>query len=151
MGGPPTQATGSFRIQRVEEIAEPRRWLHDQLALHHYSPHDTFAVRTGFEEAVNNAISHGNDGDASKRVTIEMSVSDDQVEIAIEDEGTGFDYTHVEDPRKEENLLRDFGRGVMLIRSFMDKVQYQGCGNRVRLIKYRSGQPRQVCGRDAPS
>jgi serine/threonine-protein kinase RsbW len=138
MGAPPDRTTGSFCIHRVEELAEPRRWLHDQLDRHHYGPHDTFAVRTGFEEAANNAISHGNDGDPAKRVTIEISVDDDRVEIDIEDEGTGFDYTHVEDPRKEENLLRDSGRGVMLIRSFLDKVQYQGRGNRVRLVKYRS-------------
>ena len=138
MGEPSNQAIASFCIQRVEELAEPRRWLRDQLALHDYNPHDTFAVRTGFEEAANNAISHGNDGDPSKHITIEMSVGDDRVEIAVEDEGTGFDYTHVEDPRKEENLLRDSGRGVMMIRSFLDKVQYQGCGNCVRLVKYRS-------------
>ena len=138
MGEPSNQATASFRINRVEELAEPRRWLHDQLALHDYSPHDIFAVRTGFEEAANNAISHGNDGDPAKHVTIEMSVSDDRVEIDVEDEGTGFDYTHVKDPRKVENLLRDSGRGVMMIRNFLDTVQYQGCGNRVRLVKRRS-------------
>jgi serine/threonine-protein kinase RsbW len=138
MSGPSDGDTHSFCISRVEELAPVRQWLHDQLGRRRYSSHDTFAIRTGFEEAATNAITHGNGSDPAKRTLIKLSVSDARVEMTIEDEGPGFDYTHVKDPTTDENLCRAGGRGVMLIRAFMDEVDYNEAGNRVRLVKYRS-------------
>ena len=138
MSEPLKEAAGSFSIRRLEELGPVRQWLNAELNSHRYNPHDTFAVRTGFEEAVTNAIAHGNAGDANRAAAIDLAVGESKVEITIEDEGPGFDAARLEDPTVEKNLLKESGRGVMLIRSFMDEVHYNGEGNRVRLVKYRS-------------
>jgi len=150
MSGPSDGATQSFCISRLEELAPVRQWLRDQLGRRRYASHDTFAIRTGFEEAAANAITHGNRSDPAKHVRIELSIGDARVEMTIEDEGPGFDYGHVKDPTADENLLRAGGRGVMMIRAFMDEVDYNEAGNRVRLVKYRSDAPPQA-RRNAPS
>jgi serine/threonine-protein kinase RsbW len=141
MSEPLNEATGAFSIRRLEEVGPVRRWLSAELDSHRYSPHDTFAVRTGFEEAVTNAITHGNSGDPAKAVSIELAVSETKAEITVADEGPGFNAAGLEDPTAEQNLLKESGRGVMLIRSFMDEVNYNDAGNRVRLVKYRSHSP----------
>jgi serine/threonine-protein kinase RsbW len=138
MSEPLNEATGSFSIHRLEELGPVRQWLRTELNSRRYSPHETFAVRTGFEEAVTNAIAHGNGGDPSKAAAIDLAVGESKIEITIQDEGPGFDAASVEDPRADKNLLKESGRGVMLIRSFMDEVHYNDAGNRVRLVKYRS-------------
>jgi len=150
MSGPSDGATRSFTVSRLEELAPVHQWLRDQLGRQRYTPHDTFAIRLAFEESASNAITHGNDSDPAKRVLIELSVNDARVEMTIEDEGPGFDYTHVKDPTTDENLCRAGGRGVMLVRAFMDEVHRNASGNRVRLVKYRSDSPTQARA-DAPS
>ena len=137
MTGPSNEATGSFSICRLDELSAVRQWLHKALSARRYGSHDTFAIRTGFEEAATNAIAHGNEDDPAKAATIVLTVDEAKVEITIQDEGPGFDYSHVADPTAEENLLKDGGRGVMLIRNFMDEVHYNAAGNRIRLVKYR--------------
>ncbi|MBN1916989.1 MAG: ATP-binding protein [Verrucomicrobia bacterium] len=141
MSGPSDGATQSFCISRLEELAPVRQWLRDQLDGYGYPPHDLFAIRTAFEEAATNAITHGNASDPAKCVHIDLSVCDSRVEMTVEDEGPGFDYTHVKDPTADENLCRAGGRGVMLIRAFMDEVHRNASGSRVRLVKYRSNRP----------
>ncbi len=138
MTGPLHEETGSFCIRRLEEIGAVRQWLRSELGSRGYSPHDTFAIWMGFEEAASNAITHGNRGDPAKTVTIELAIDETKVEITIEDEGAGFNASGLEDPTADENLLKESGRGVMLIRSFMDEVRYNDVGNRVRLVKHRS-------------
>jgi serine/threonine-protein kinase RsbW len=140
----PNEATGSFCVRRLEELSAVREWLHTALGAHRYGPHDTFAIRTGFEEAANNAITHGNGGDPAKKATIDLRVGQGKVEITLQDQGPGFDYSHVADPTSKENLLKESGRGVMLIHSFMDEVHYNESGNRIRLVKYRSDVPLRV-------
>jgi serine/threonine-protein kinase RsbW len=138
MSEPLNETTGSFLVRRLEELAPVRRWLNAELDSHRYNPHDTFAVRTGFEEAVTNAIAHGNGGDPNKSAAIDVAVGASRIEITIEDEGPGFNQACLKDPTADENLLKESGRGVMLMRSFMDEVHYNDAGNRVRLVKYRS-------------
>ena len=139
MTEPLNEVAGSFCIRRLEEIGSARRWLKEALGARRYSRHDTFAVRLAFEEAVANAVTHGNGGDPAKTVMIALVVDDAKVQMTICDEGSGFDYSHVADPTADRNILKESGRGVMLIRSFMDDISYTGPGNCVRLVKYRSG------------
>jgi serine/threonine-protein kinase RsbW len=141
MTEPLNKATGSFCICRLEEIERVRTWLKNELESHHYGRHDTFAVRLAFEEAVANAVTHGNRGDSAKGVTVELVVNDAKVEMTISDEGPGFDIAHLEDPTTEENIMREFGRGVMLMRGFMDTVRFNDTGNCVCLVKHRSPCP----------
>ena len=76
-------------------------------------------------EAVNNGIIHGNKRDASKNVTLTCEVAEGKLFIRIHDEGPGVDPSTIPDPLAEENLLRENGRGVFLMRSLMDSVEFE--------------------------
>jgi len=75
-------------------------------------------------EAVTNAIIHANKCDLGKTVTINVTVEDNKLIIKIKDEGTGFDPAKVPDPTAPENLLKDSGRGLYLMRVYMDDLKY---------------------------
>lgn len=105
-----------------------------------YSSRDVFGLRLALEEALVNAIKHGNRFDANKQVRVECRMSRESVFIEIEDEGAGFDLEDVPDPTEDVNLERPCGRGIMLMRHFLDKVVYNDKGNRVTLEKARGGE-----------
>jgi serine/threonine-protein kinase RsbW len=94
-----------------------------------------FALKMAIEEALVNAIKHGNKNDKSKLVVVEASFSPQYAEICIEDQGPGFDRTSVPDPLAEENLEKPSGRGILLIESYMTEVFWENGGRRVRMIK----------------
>jgi serine/threonine-protein kinase RsbW len=75
-------------------------------------------------EAVNNAIQHGNREDAQKKVHIKVQAESSCVTVWIRDEGEGFDLDSVPDPRDPENLLNVSGRGILMMKAFMDQVEY---------------------------
>lgn len=102
-----------------------------------YPPRDVFSVRLALEEALVNAIKHGNGMDPTKQVRVACEVTYDQVRIEIEDEGTGFNPGDVADPTEDENLDCPGGRGIMLMRAFMNVIEYNPTGNRVTLVKVR--------------
>ncbi len=102
-----------------------------------FSPRDVFGVRLALEEALVNAIKHGNRMDPDKSVQIDWTLSEAGVRIAIEDEGDGFDVGDVPDPTDDENLDKPGGRGIMLMRSFMNVVEYNESGNRLTLEKLK--------------
>lgn len=106
-----------------------------------YSDHDLFGIRLALEEAVVNAIKHGNGNDPAKSVRIAYQVDDDHVRIEIEDQGPGFNPDEIPDPTLPENLERPSGRGIMLMRSFMNVVQFNDRGNCVILEKRRETAP----------
>lgn len=76
-------------------------------------------------EAVNNAILHGNRSDPSKRVTVRCEVLPGWLLFQVTDEGRGFRPETVRNPLKDENLHRESGRGVFLMRTLMDRVEFQ--------------------------
>lgn len=94
-------------------------------------------VHLALEEAIVNAIRHGNDSDVSKQVDIHCCLSSDKLWIEVIDEGPGFDPHAVPDPRDPENLDIPSGRGLLLIRHFMSHVEYCDRGNRVVMEKVR--------------
>ncbi len=95
-----------------------------------------FDVHVGFEEALRNAMIHGNRNDPEKKVTIETQVTEEAVIISVEDEGEGFDPGKLPDPTLDENLLKEGGRGVYLINHLMDEVAYERGGRKVVMTKY---------------
>lgn len=97
---------------------------------------ESIDVVVALDEAIVNAIKHGNGYDAEKLVTIEAEISAELARFTIADEGPGFSEKDVPDPCAPENLLRPSGRGLLLIRSIMDKVEYSGCGNALTMVKY---------------
>jgi len=94
-----------------------------------------FEIKLCVEEAVRNAIVHGNKSDPKRKVRLGYWVSEGVLNIEIEDEGAGFDHELVKDPTKEENILRNSGRGVYLIKKLMDKVEYSTKGNKINMAK----------------
>lgn len=103
-----------------------------------YSAEAVFAIKLALEEALMNAIKHGNRRDPDKRVHVEYSVDAKQVDISVTDQGRGFDPAEVPDPTADENLECPTGRGIMLMRAYMDHVEFNQSGNAVRMIKYSS-------------
>lgn len=90
-------------------------------------------------ECMVNAVVHGNRYSKNKPVHFEMESSKESLTIIIGDEGEGFDFNSLPDPLAPENLLRQSGRGILLIRAFMDEVDMHprmGGGTEVRLVKH---------------
>ena len=122
-------------------------------------------ILLALREAIDNAMIHGNleitsdviekqgikafydmvekrkkdDKFQDRKVTVYYELLDDYVEYIIEDEGTGFDYSTLPDPRDPENFYKKSGRGLLIIRTLMDEVHWNGKGNIIRLRKYKPG------------
>jgi serine/threonine-protein kinase RsbW len=118
-------------------IVEVCKWILPKLEANKFSQEDIFAVHLAIEEAFINAIKHGNKMNADKEVKIGYSVSPDKVEISMTDQGSGFDPEAVPDPRLGENLYKSGGRGLLLMQSYMDVVEFNKRGNRVRMVRYK--------------
>lgn len=99
---------------------------------------DLFGIRLALEEALVNAIKHGNQLDPDKQVTISYKVCEKEFFIRIQDEGPGFDPEDLPDPFAPENLERDCGRGLLLMRHYMSEVEYHPPGNSLTMRKLHS-------------
>ena len=99
---------------------------------------DLFRIQMALEEAVVNAIEHGNKRDPNKRVRLFFEVTPKKLLMLISDEGVGFDHRNVADPTTEELIDKPRGRGVMLMRELMNEVVFNDVGNEVTMTKFRS-------------
>lgn len=102
-----------------------------------WNEQELFAVRLAFEEAIVNAIKHGNRHDAGKQVRVRCHASPLRIRIEIEDEGCGFDPHAVPDCTEECHLETASGRGIMLMKAFMCHVEFNAKGNCVTMEKRR--------------
>ena len=85
-------------------------------------------------EAVNNAIQHGNNANASLQIDVAVLDSVNSVCFSIKDQGPGFDFNNLPDPTSPENILKENGRGIFLMNNLADKVEFLGGGNEVSLF-----------------
>lgn len=106
-------------IRKVEEFLLE---MNSKIHLNESSFHRLLVATT---EAVNNAIVHGNKLDRRKRVKVSCEWRERFVRVKVEDRGGGFNPRQVPDPLKKENLLKESGRGVFLMRSMMDAVEFR--------------------------
>ncbi|MBB5330561.1 ATP-binding protein [Tunturiibacter gelidoferens] len=99
-------------------------------------PHIAMAVR----EAAVNAVLHGNSYDTNKHVIASFETTSDSLIIRISDQGPGLDPEKIPDPLAPENILRGSGRGIFLIKAFMDEVNFRQLhpGTELTLIKHRT-------------
>lgn len=100
---------------------------------------DTHALGMAVRESMVNAVAHGNRYNARKKVHLKVVKGSDRLTIVIRDEGEGFDMSSLPDPLAEENLLRQSGRGLLLIQAFVDEFQMRRLepnGTEVRMVKY---------------
>ncbi len=112
--------------------------LTQALQSHGWDGRDLFHIHMAVEEAVVNAIEHGNKRHPEKSVHIDFRVSEDLVEMEITDQGEGFDPSTLPDPTDDELLEVPRGRGVHLIRQLMSDIQYNEKGNSLLMRKIRS-------------
>lgn len=113
-------------VRRCEELRFPARAL-------------SLNVPVALTEALSNAILRGNGEDAAKEVRVRATFENGHLVLEVEDEGIGFDLEAcTEDPTTAENLEREDGRGLFLMRAMMDRVErFSGSGNVVRLTLQR--------------
>jgi serine/threonine-protein kinase RsbW len=116
--------------QTAQEVAERAGFDEDTV------PHIAMAVR----EAAVNAVLHGNSYNASKPIAASFETTAADFIFRIADQGTGFDPENLPDPLAPENILRGSGRGIFLIRAFMDEVHFRQLhpGTEITLIKHRA-------------
>jgi serine/threonine-protein kinase RsbW len=112
--------------------------LLDEVGRLRYGQADLFAIKLALEEGLINAIKHGNRYDPAKSVRITYDIDERHAEITIADEGAGFRADAVPDPTADENLERPCGRGLMLIRAYMDEVTFNERGTAIRLVKRKA-------------
>lgn len=116
-----------------------------------FPPQDTRVnIPLACDEAITNAIIHGNRSMVEKKVNIQVYVSPNRFRMRVRDEGEGFDVARVVDPTQGEALLRPSGRGVYLMRNIMDLVEYKEGGRVVELEK-KNGAANGANGQDPVS
>ena len=135
------KAPRSFELtipSRLEEMEAVHELI--AAAMREYQLTDELAhwIELTISESMINAIQHGNKADPAKKATLKISSTGDTIEIIVEDQGTGFKLDKIADPTDIANLLKPSGRGILIIRSFMDEVdltQREGGGCRLRMVK----------------
>ena len=140
----------SLKPQRIEIILET---LLDSIALAEemgvhlaaaagFSEDDQYRIGLAVHESVMNAYQYGNEQRREKKIHVVFELSHEKMAIRVTDQGTGFRVEEVPDPRHDENVLGETGRGVLLMRAFMDEFDVlvgQGGGAEVIMAKrYRT-------------
>ena len=119
-----SRAIGPY-LDEVTVALENRGW----------NPQDVFAVRLALDEAVANAIEHGNRRDPTKKIQATAEITQNRALISIQDDGGGFAQDAVNDPTLDENIEQPHGRGLFLIKNFMTRVWHNEKGNVIYMEK----------------
>ena len=118
-------STDFSEMYKVEELI-------DSVCSESLSDQDVYGnVLIAVTEAVNNAIIHGNKNDKSKSIVVRVLSAEDAVTFSIKDEGRGFDFENLPDPTAPENLEKENGRGIFLMKSLSDAVEFSDGGSQV--------------------
>lgn len=99
---------------------------------------EVLQFRLCLDEALVNAIKHGNRFDANKKITVTLYIGKDVWGVRIEDQGKGFDPKTLPDPDDPNSLLLEHGRGILIMKSIMSEVHYYDRGNRLLLVKRKN-------------
>jgi serine/threonine-protein kinase RsbW len=114
----------------IEQIME-------QICSNGWTNKDEFAVNMALEEALINAVQHGNGSDPAKQVHFVCRLNGQRIYVRIEDEGAGFDPSAIPDPTDPEHIMVASGRGILLIKSFVTQVSWNEKGNILEFEKER--------------
>ncbi|MEZ5358164.1 MAG: ATP-binding protein [Candidatus Zixiibacteriota bacterium] len=138
MNKPQIERDGIIIPSSTDFLADVDKFLEDQFARAGVDESVMTDIAISVSELVNNAIIHGNKSDESKQVTIRFSVTNRELKVIVIDQGQGFDVESVENPIDDDNLLKEVGRGIFIVRSFVDNVDISaapGGGTRVEITK----------------
>ena len=118
---------------KAENIALAEKLIDDACARHNVHESRYGNILIALTEAVNNAIHHGNRSDPSKTVTFGYVAKEDSLLFMVQDQGPGFDFTHLPDPTDPQNIEKPHGRGVFLMRALADSVEFADQGATVAM------------------
>lgn len=106
-----------------------------------FEENEVMQISMAVREAAINAVLHGNEYDPAKKVTLNFEKTARDLVITIQDQGHGMDPESIPNPLAPENLLKSSGRGIFLMRSFMDEVQIHPshAGTEIKLVKHVHG------------
>jgi len=127
---------------RLEEMEAVHALIEEAVTEYKLSSEMAHWIELTISESMINAIQHGNKADPAKQATLKISSNGEAIEIIVEDEGKGFTLDTIADPTDKANLLKPSGRGILIIRSFMDEVDLtprEGGGCRLRMVKKLTG------------
>jgi serine/threonine-protein kinase RsbW len=123
---------------RLEELEAVQKLIAEATTAFGLSDDMAYWMELTISESVINAIRHGNRCDPEKETHVRISFDGESVEVVVEDQGEGFNFEDLADPTQAENLLKPCGRGILIIRSFMDEVKLshkEGGGTKLRMLK----------------
>lgn len=118
----------------VGNIVKVENFIESFSAYFNLSPELFGKISLSVIEAVNNAILSGNKQDSDKRVELTAEKANDQLLVSVCDEGEGFDYTHIPDPTLPDNIEKDAGRGLFLMKTLSDDLVFENNGSKVTLV-----------------
>ena len=132
------QTTRLVLPSHIEAVADAAAAVTDFVKNCGLTEEAAFGIEMAVREAITNAMVHGNLEDEAKSVEVIFNCHGNKLEVEVKDQGAGFDAASVPDPTDPSNLLKTSGRGIFLMRTFMDDVQYvprpEG-GTAVRMTK----------------
>jgi serine/threonine-protein kinase RsbW len=133
-----TETADRLLDSTLESVDSAEAWATEIAQKAGVSEDDLAKISMAVRESMVNAVVHGNQYSAHKKVRVSLSRSAGRFTITIADEGNGFDPDTVPDPLATENLMRSSGRGIFLIRAFMDEFQARRLdpGMEVTMVKY---------------
>jgi serine/threonine-protein kinase RsbW len=118
---------------KLESLSKIEMFV-DEICEHFQISEDNYGnILIALTEAVNNAITHGNQLNPKKRVSLNIGTNDKEVLFTVKDEGEGFDFDNVPDPTLPENINKLNGRGIFLIKSLADDVVFERKGSTIKL------------------
>ena len=118
----------AFRLtlhSNPKQITRVETFLHKINRVAHLDEIELHKLMVSLTEAVNNAIIHGNKLNETKKVVVQCKLLPDWLVVSVTDEGRGFKPDKVRNPLRKKNLLRNSGRGIFLMRTLMNKVEYE--------------------------
>lgn len=131
-----TEKTASIEISsEIKNIKRVSFEIRDSLSPYNVNEDRLFDIRLCTEEAVRNAIVHGNRSNVKLRVRVHYRIEKDKISIEVEDEGSGYDPEGIPDPTDDEDIMKESGRGVYLIKKLMDRVDFNEKGNKIIMEK----------------
>lgn len=121
-----------------DKVCDVDDFLEDWLRIRGVAENTIADLAIAITELVNNAINHGNKKQEDKKVILTLRYDDGEIEATVTDEGKGFDPEDIPDPLAEENLLKEIGRGIFIVKSLMDDFKYKTLptgGTEISIVK----------------
>ena len=124
-------------VTRIVEVGQFSERIADMIG---FSDEERDNLAIAVTEAVNNAIIHGNKYNESKKVIVTYHLLDNGVKVSVRDEGGGFNPGNVKNPVLPDNLMKEHGRGIFIVKTLMDKVEFNfnRKGTELIITKYKN-------------